>query len=92
MTDLRGTGSALRARALGPQRSYVGVDQPQLEVLVLVEQQLDVLHEQQLEQLHDELVAAMSIDGSTLSTTSNVAASSSSSSRSSVLLIRRLSD
>lgn len=58
-------------------------------MLLLVEQQLEVLHEQQLEQLQDELhepatasgATIMSIDGSRLSTTSNVAASSSSSSR-----------
>ncbi len=67
------------------------MDQPQLDVLVLHEQQLEVLHEQQLEQLQDELVAAMSMAGSMVSTTSKVAASSSSSSRPSVLLIRCLS-
>ncbi|GAB1820108.1 hypothetical protein HerbRD11066_32720 [Herbidospora sp. RD11066] len=54
---------------------------------MLVEQQDEVLQEQQLEVLHDELVAAMSMAGSTVSTTSKVAASSSISSRPRVLLM-----
>ena len=72
----------LRTRALGPQHSvHRRVDQPQLDVLVLVEQQLEVLQEQQLEQLHEELVAARSRDGSVISSTSNVTASRSRSSK-----------
>ena len=75
----------LRTRARGPQHSvHWLVGQPQLDVLVLVEQQLEVLQEQQLEQLQDELVAARSRDGSVISSTSKVAASRSSSSRPSV--------
>jgi hypothetical protein len=74
----------LRTRALGPQHSAQGhTCQPQLEVLVLVEQQLEVLHEQQDEQLQDELLARSS-DGSVISSTSKVTASRSSSSRPSV--------
>jgi hypothetical protein len=72
----------LRTRALGPQHSaHERTCQPQLEVLVLVEQQLEVLQEQQLEQLQEELVAARSSDGSVISSTSKVTASRSSSSR-----------
>ncbi|WP_246219989.1 hypothetical protein [Phytoactinopolyspora halotolerans] len=55
--------------------------QPQLDVLVLQLQQLDVLQDEQLDVLHEELLAAMSMDGSASSSTSNVTASRSTSSR-----------
>jgi len=72
----------LRTRALGPQHSaHEHTGQPQLEVLVLVEQQLEVLQEEQLEVLQDELVNPSSRDGSAISSTSKVTASRSSSSR-----------
>jgi hypothetical protein len=55
--------------------------QPQLDVDVLVEQQLDVLQDEQLEHEQLELVAARSAAGSVSVSISNVAASSSRSSR-----------
>ncbi|MFG3257274.1 hypothetical protein [Streptomyces sp. NPDC048172] len=85
----------LRAIASGPQHpaqlSWSAVQaygaQPQLDVLVLHPQQLEVEQDEQLEQLHEELLAAISIDGSLISSISKVVASSSRSSRSSAVVL-----
>ncbi len=74
---MRGAGGDAAGAARGVTRLRT---QPQLEVLVLVEQQLEVLQEQQLEQEQLELHAASCSERSAISSTSKVTASSSRSS------------
>src|SRR5690606_24941032 len=91
LVDLEGDGlelqellaEGLTEHGISPRLWDVGKPrtQPQLEVLVLVEQQLQVLQEQQLEQEQLELhQAAESWPRSAMSSTSKVTASSSRSS------------